>query len=132
MCSNTVFAPASSSNIETGLPKIIISSDDPVASNLAAGYAAGIKMLAAGSTKAGFVSGIKADFSVAAADGFLAGIRVLIPEATLATTYTATSTTRPRPRKPSPPRSARASASSIPTSVARPTQPRPQRRTATS
>lgn len=87
VCRNSVFYTASSSNIEQ-TPKIIISSDDPVASNLAAGYAAGLKMLAAGSKKAGFVSGIKADFSVAAADGFLAGIRVLIPDATLATTYT--------------------------------------------
>lgn len=86
-CANTMFYTAASSNISQ-TPKIVISSDDPVESNLAAGYAAGLKMQAAGSTKAGFVSGIKADFSVAAANGFLAGIRMLIPDATLSTTYT--------------------------------------------
>ncbi|MFJ6656390.1 BMP family ABC transporter substrate-binding protein [Streptomyces sp. NPDC091377] len=69
-------------------PKILLSTDDPNQSMLVAGYAAGLKMKAAGDTKAGFITGMKADFSVAASTAFLAGIREVVPKATLTTTYT--------------------------------------------
>ncbi|MGW4205499.1 BMP family ABC transporter substrate-binding protein [Streptomyces sp. NPDC004726] len=69
-------------------PKIMLSTDDPKQSMLAAGYAAGLRMKAAGHTKAGFITGVKADYSVAASTAFLAGIRQVVPKATLTTTYT--------------------------------------------
>ncbi|GAB2481369.1 type 1 periplasmic-binding domain-containing protein [Jatrophihabitans fulvus] len=87
VCSKTAFYVPASANINQ-TPKIVISSDDPNQSMLAAGYAAGLKMKAAGDTKAGFVTGLKADFSVAAAKAFLAGIREIVPKATLVETYT--------------------------------------------
>ena len=87
VCAKTAWYVPSSANIDQ-TPRILISSDNPNQSMLAAGYAAGLKMKAKGYTKAGFVTGVKADFSVTAAKAFLAGIRELVPSATLVTTYT--------------------------------------------
>ncbi|MFH8658174.1 BMP family ABC transporter substrate-binding protein [Streptomyces afghaniensis] len=70
------------------IPRVLLSTDDPNQGMFAAGYAAGLKMKAAGYTKAGFITGTKADFSVAAAKAFLAGIREVVPKATLTSTYT--------------------------------------------
>ena len=69
-------------------PRVLIATDEPEQDLLVAGYAAGLKMKAAGYTKAGFITGVKAGFSVASAQAFLAGIREVIPSATLLTTYT--------------------------------------------
>ncbi|MGW1668125.1 BMP family ABC transporter substrate-binding protein [Streptomyces sp. NPDC002324] len=70
------------------VPRVLLSTDDPNQGMFAAGYAAGLKMKAAGYTKAGFITGAKADFSVAAAKAFLAGIREVVPKAKLTSTYT--------------------------------------------
>ncbi|MFD3838602.1 BMP family ABC transporter substrate-binding protein [Streptomyces sp. NPDC058642] len=87
VCAKTAWYVPSSANIDQ-TPRIMLSSDNPNQSMLAAGYAAGLKMKAAGYTKAGFVTGIKADFSVLGAKAFLAGIREVVPKATLVSTYT--------------------------------------------
>ncbi|WSQ06763.1 BMP family ABC transporter substrate-binding protein [Streptomyces sp. NBC_01231] len=87
VCAKTAWYVPSSANIGQ-TPRIMLSSDDPNQSMLVAGYAAGLKMKAAGYTKAGFVTGIKAGFSVAGAKAFLAGIREIVPSATLVSTYT--------------------------------------------
>ncbi|MFJ9381359.1 BMP family ABC transporter substrate-binding protein [Streptomyces sp. NPDC101455] len=87
VCDKTAWYVPSSANIDQ-TPRILLSSDNPNQSMLAAGYAAGLKMKAAGYTKAGFVTGIKADFSVLGAKAFLAGIREVVPKATLVSTYT--------------------------------------------
>ncbi len=52
------------------------------------GYAAGLAMKEKGITKAGYISGPEADFSKQAAVAFLLGIQEVIPDATLAETYT--------------------------------------------
>ncbi|WP_324788976.1 BMP family ABC transporter substrate-binding protein [Streptomyces sp. H51] len=87
VCAKTAWYVPSSANIDQ-TPKVMLSTDDPNQSMLVAGYAAGLKMKAAGDTKAGFITGVKADFSVAAAKAFLAGIREVVPKAQLTTTYT--------------------------------------------
>ncbi|MFF3850027.1 BMP family ABC transporter substrate-binding protein [Streptomyces sp. NPDC002328] len=87
VCAKTAWYVPSSANIDQ-TPRIMLSSDNPNQSMLAAGYAAGLKMKAGGYTKAGFVTGIKADFSVLGAKAFLAGIREVVPKATLVSTYT--------------------------------------------
>ncbi|MCP9213220.1 BMP family ABC transporter substrate-binding protein [Streptomyces sp. NEAU-Y11] len=87
VCIKTAWYVPSSANIDQA-PRILLSADDPNQSLLAAGYAAGLKMKAAGHTKAGFIAGAKADFSVAAAKAFLAGIRKVVPKATLTSSYT--------------------------------------------
>lgn len=87
VCKNTAWYVPSSTNIKQ-TPNIVLSTDDPNQSMLAAGYAAGLLLKAKNETKAGFVTGIKADFSVIAAKAFLAGIRESVPKATLVTSYT--------------------------------------------
>lgn len=87
VCSKTVWYLPSSSDTDVH-PRVLLSADDPNQSLLAAGYAAGLKMKAAGYTKAGFITGNKADFSVNAATAFLAGIREVVPKATMTSTYT--------------------------------------------
>ncbi|MCX4706046.1 BMP family ABC transporter substrate-binding protein [Streptomyces sp. NBC_01373] len=87
VCAKTAWYVPSSANIDQ-TPRIMLSSDNPNQSMLAAGYAAGLKMKAAGYSKAGFVTGVKADFSVLGAKAFLAGIREVVPKATLVSTYT--------------------------------------------
>jgi basic membrane protein A len=87
VCAKTAWYVPSSANIPQ-TPKIVLSSDDPNQSILAAGYAVGLLMQARGDTKAGFVTGAEADFSKAAASAFKAGIREVIPSATTVTTYT--------------------------------------------
>jgi basic membrane protein A and related proteins len=86
-CNKTAWYVPSSYNVPQ-TPKIVLSSDDPNESLLAAGYAAGLLMQARGDTKAGFVTGAEADFSKAAATAFKAGIREVIPAATVVNTYT--------------------------------------------
>ncbi|MET9683506.1 BMP family ABC transporter substrate-binding protein [Streptomyces coeruleorubidus] len=87
VCAKTAWYVPSSANIDQN-PRVLLSTDDPNQSLFTAGYAAGLKMKAAGHTKAGFITGAKADFSVAAAKAFLAGIREVVPKATLTSTYT--------------------------------------------
>ncbi|MER5210554.1 BMP family ABC transporter substrate-binding protein [Streptomyces sp. NPDC002838] len=87
VCGKTAWYVPSSANIDQA-PRVLLSTDDPNQSLFAAGYAAGLKMKAAGYTKAGFITGTKAGFSVAAAKAFLAGIREIVPSATLTSTYT--------------------------------------------
>jgi basic membrane protein A len=87
VCAKTAWYVPSSANIPQ-TPKIVLSSDDPNQSILAAGYATGLLMQAHGDTKAGFVTGAEADFSKAAASACKAGIREVIPSATTVTTYT--------------------------------------------
>lgn len=87
VCAKTAWFVPSAANIDTS-PRVLLSTDDPNQDLLAAGYAAGLKMKAAGYTKAGFITGTQASFSVLAAKAFLAGIREVVPKATLATTYT--------------------------------------------
>ncbi|MCM2391912.1 BMP family ABC transporter substrate-binding protein, partial [Streptomyces albipurpureus] len=87
VCGKTAWYVPMQANIDQ-TPKILLSSDDPNQSMLVAGFAAGLKMKAAGHTKAGFITGIKADYSVAASTAFLAGIRQIVPKATLTSTYT--------------------------------------------
>ncbi|MFD9718995.1 BMP family ABC transporter substrate-binding protein [Streptomyces sp. NPDC059076] len=87
VCGKSAWYVPMQANIDQ-TPKIVLSTDDPNQSMLVAGYAAGLKMKAAGHTKAGFITGIKADYSVAASTAFLAGIREIVPKATLTTTYT--------------------------------------------
>ncbi|KOG37177.1 hypothetical protein AQJ84_24005 [Streptomyces resistomycificus] len=87
VCAKTAWYVPSSANIDQA-PRVLLSTDDPNQSLFTAGYAAGLKMKAAGYTKAGFITGAKAGFSVAAAKAFLAGIREVVPKATLTSTYT--------------------------------------------
>ncbi|AGL16889.1 BMP family protein [Actinoplanes sp. N902-109] len=87
VCEKTAWYVPSSANIAQ-TPRIMLSSDDPRQSLLAAGYAAGLLMYARGSTKAGFVTGPEADFTKVGSAAFLAGIREVLPAATLVTTYT--------------------------------------------
>ncbi|MGX1478867.1 UNVERIFIED_CONTAM: basic membrane protein A [Streptomyces canus] len=87
VCAKTAWYVPSSANINQ-TPRVLLSTDDPNQDLLAAGYAAGLKMKAAGYTKAGFITGNKASFSVLAAKAFLAGIREVVPKATVTSTYT--------------------------------------------
>lgn len=87
VCAKTAWYVPSSLNIDQ-TPRIMLSTDDPNQSMLAAGYATGLKLKASGDTKVGFVTGAKADFSVAASKAFLAGIRQVVPKAKMTTTYT--------------------------------------------
>jgi basic membrane protein A and related proteins len=87
VCGKTVWYLPSSSDTDAH-PRVLLSTDDPNQSLFSAGYAAGLKMNAAGYTKAGFITGTKADFSVNAAKAFLAGIREVVPKATMTSTYT--------------------------------------------
>ncbi|MET8053889.1 MULTISPECIES: BMP family ABC transporter substrate-binding protein [unclassified Streptosporangium] len=86
VCANTAWYVPSADNI-LQTPKIMLSTDRADQSMLAAGYAAGLIMKDNGDTKAGFVTGPEADFTVTASAAFKAGIRLVIPEATLTTTY---------------------------------------------
>lgn len=54
----------------------------------ASGYAAGLAMKENGATKAGFITGPELDFSKQAAAAFQAGIQYVIPDASVAVTYT--------------------------------------------
>ncbi|MFF7867932.1 BMP family ABC transporter substrate-binding protein [Streptomyces qaidamensis] len=87
VCGKTVWYMPSASDTDVH-PRVLLSADDPNQSLFAAGYAAGLKMKAAGYTKAGFITGSKADFSVAAAKAFQAGIREVVPKGTVTSTYT--------------------------------------------
>lgn len=86
-CENVAWYVPSSENIPQ-TPEIVISSDDPNQSMLAAGYATGLLMEENGDTKAGFVTGMEVDFAINAARAFKAGIRMVVPEAELVITYT--------------------------------------------
>ncbi|GAA2908012.1 hypothetical protein GCM10010517_74460 [Streptosporangium fragile] len=86
VCGNTAWYVPSSDNIQQ-TPKIVLSTDEADQSMLAAGYAAGLLMKDKGETKAGFVTGPEVDFTTTAAKAFKAGIRLVVPEATLTTTY---------------------------------------------
>jgi basic membrane protein A len=88
VCAKTAWYMPAATGVVTQTPRILLSTDDPNQSLLAAGYAAGLKMKAAGYTKAGFVTGNKASFSVLAAKAFQAGIREVVPKATVTSTYT--------------------------------------------
>ncbi|MFI7015786.1 BMP family ABC transporter substrate-binding protein [Streptomyces sp. NPDC050164] len=88
VCAKTAWYMPAAAGVVTQTPKILLSTDDPNQSLLAAGYAAGLKMKAAGITRAGFVTGNKASFSVLAAKAFQAGIREVVPKATVTSTYT--------------------------------------------
>ncbi|MFF6879176.1 BMP family ABC transporter substrate-binding protein [Streptomyces sp. NPDC012474] len=88
VCAKTAWYMPAAAGVVTQTPRILLSTDDPNQSLLAAGYAAGLKMKAAGYTKAGFVTGNKASFSVLAAKAFQAGIREVVPRATVTSTYT--------------------------------------------
>lgn len=87
VCEKTAWYVPSSDNVPQ-TPKIVLSSDEPRQSMLAAGYAAGLLMQERGDTKAGFVTGPEADFSLLAAKAFKAGIKSVVPNAELVTTYT--------------------------------------------
>ncbi|MFI6458583.1 BMP family ABC transporter substrate-binding protein [Streptosporangium amethystogenes] len=87
VCANTAWYVPSSVNIQQ-TPKIMLSTDVPDQSMLAAGYATALLMQERGDTKAGFVTGPEIDFTTTAVKGFRAGIRSLLPDATLVTTYT--------------------------------------------
>ncbi|SCF07058.1 nucleoside-binding protein [Micromonospora matsumotoense] len=87
VCAKTSWYVPSSENIPQ-TPRVTLSSDDPNQSMLAAGYATGLVMQQKNATKAGFVTGMEADFSVNAAKAYKAGIRMVVPNATLVTTYT--------------------------------------------
>jgi len=87
VCEKTAWYVPSSENIQL-TPKIMLSTDIPDQSMLAAGYAAGLLLKEKGATKAGFVTGPEVDFTTTAVKGFRAGLRLVIPEAELVVTYT--------------------------------------------
>lgn len=64
------------------------STDDVNPDLLAIGYAAGLAMEQAKTTKAAWITGVEADFSKLGAQAFRAGIKQIIPDATLTETYT--------------------------------------------
>ncbi|MCW2870622.1 BMP family ABC transporter substrate-binding protein [Actinacidiphila oryziradicis] len=86
VCAKTAWYVPSSANVAQ-TPQIMLSSDNPNQSMLAAGYATGLLMQAKGQTKAGFVTGQQADFTIAAAKAWKAGIREVLPKAQVVTTY---------------------------------------------
>jgi basic membrane protein A and related proteins len=86
-CAKTAWYVPSGENVSV-TPKISVSTDKINEDLLAAGYATGLLMQAKGATKAGFVTGSEADFTRKAATAYKAGIRMVIPSATLVTTYT--------------------------------------------
>ncbi|MFF6879177.1 BMP family ABC transporter substrate-binding protein [Streptomyces sp. NPDC012474] len=88
VCAKTAWYVPAAKGVVTESPKILLSTDNPNQTQLAGGYAAGLKMKAAGVTTAGFVTGPKAAFSVAGARAFTAGIREVIPNAKVLVTYT--------------------------------------------
>lgn len=69
-------------------PYFTQSTDEVNPTLFATGYAAGLAMKEKGATKAGFITGPELDFSKQAAAAFTAGIQSVIPEATVAVTYT--------------------------------------------
>lgn len=87
VCARTDWYVPSSGNVEQ-TPRIALSTDVVNQSLLAAGYAMGLLLKAAGATSAGFVTGPKADYSEAAAKAYLAGIRETLPTATVRSTFT--------------------------------------------
>ncbi|TQS45712.1 BMP family ABC transporter substrate-binding protein [Cryptosporangium phraense] len=87
VCKGTAWYVPSSAEIKQ-TPQISISRDFINESLLAAGYANGLLMKDKGYTKAGYITGPELDFSVQAAKAFKAGIKEVVPNATLATTYT--------------------------------------------
>ncbi|TQS43419.1 BMP family lipoprotein [Cryptosporangium phraense] len=87
VCAKTAwFIPGSSDIKQT--PQIALSRDFVAESIYTAGYANGLLMKQKGYTKAGYISGPELDFSVQAAKAFRAGIRAVLPDATVAATYT--------------------------------------------
>ncbi|WP_434740036.1 BMP family ABC transporter substrate-binding protein [Micromonospora sp. SH-82] len=86
-CAKTAWYVPSSENIPQ-TPRVVLASDDPNQSMLAAGYAAGLLMKEQNATKAGFVTGNEVDFAINAAKAFKAGIRMVVPEGDLTITYT--------------------------------------------
>ncbi|MDO1485113.1 BMP family ABC transporter substrate-binding protein [Rhodococcus rhodochrous] len=86
-CANTAWYVPSSADLES-TPYIARSRDFVNETALAAGYANGILMRDAGMTKAGYISGPELDFSVMAAKGFEVGIQMVVPEATVVSTFT--------------------------------------------
>ncbi|WP_127781720.1 BMP family ABC transporter substrate-binding protein [Rhodococcus sp. X156] len=86
-CAKTAWYAPSSTDLEV-TPYIALSRDFVNESMLAAGYANGILMRDAGMTKAGYITGPQADFSVMGAKAFEVGLKMVVPSATLATTYT--------------------------------------------
>ncbi|GLW97130.1 BMP family ABC transporter substrate-binding protein [Microtetraspora sp. NBRC 16547] len=87
VCADTAWYVPSMDNVQQ-TPKITISVDDANQSLLAAGYAAGLLMQEQGVAKAGFLTGPEVDFTTSAARAFKAGIRLVVPDATLVTTFT--------------------------------------------
>ncbi len=69
-------------------PYFTQSNDYPDEQAVAAGYAAGLLLKEKGGTAAGYISGPELPFSTIAAKGFLAGLRQVVPDATLAETFT--------------------------------------------
>ncbi len=69
-------------------PYFTQSTDEVNPTLFATGYAAGLAMKDKGVTKAGFITGPELDFSKQAAAAFTAGIQNVIPDATVAVTYT--------------------------------------------
>jgi len=69
-------------------PYFTQSTDEVNPTLFATGYAAGLALKEKGATKAGFITGPELDFSKQAAAAFTAGIQSVIPEATVAVTYT--------------------------------------------
>lgn len=88
VCANTIwYLPSQTEGYELG-DNVVLSQDSAQESLLAAGYAMGLLMEAAGSTTAGMVNGPELDFSVIAAQSYQAGLRQVLPEAELLVTYT--------------------------------------------
>lgn len=87
VCANTNWYSPAGTGIEP-TPNVTVSKDYVNEAMLAAGYANGILMRERNATKAGYISGPELDFSVMAAKAFEVGIKQLVPNATLAATYT--------------------------------------------
>lgn len=87
VCAKTAWYVPSSFNVQQ-TPRIMLSTDDPVPTLLAAGYATGWLMKEHGDTKAGFVTGPEVDFTTSAATAWKAGIHEVLPDAQVLTTYT--------------------------------------------
>ncbi|WP_433215934.1 BMP family ABC transporter substrate-binding protein [Microtetraspora malaysiensis] len=87
VCGNTAWYVPSSDNIPQ-TPKIMLSVDDANQSLLAAGYAAGLLLEERGDKKAGFITGPEVDFTQSAVRAYRAGIRLVLPDATVVTTFT--------------------------------------------
>ncbi|MEU8800698.1 BMP family ABC transporter substrate-binding protein [Spirillospora sp. NPDC048819] len=86
VCAKTAWYVPSSGNVQQ-TPRIFVSTDAADQSVLTAGYAAGVLMKAKGLKKAAFVGGMEVDFNINASKAFKAGIRLMIPDATVTTTY---------------------------------------------